>query len=299
MTPAPRRNLLFSLALLPALWLAAGALVSHRLVTRPEPRLARLDPPGGLARAPGFEEVALRTADGETVLAWLADPAVGEDPVTVLFLHGNGGSRRSHGPLLHEALARGLGLCVLGLRAHEASSGRTNDFGWSAREDVLAAVEHLERTRPGQRIALFGTSLGAAAAIYAADRLEGRVDAFVLEAPYRSVEDAARDRCALVLPPLVDRLAFLALRVTFPAFVEVGVEALRPVERMESFSAPQRVLLLGATDDPRVPVEDLHELARRCVHAEVELRTFATASHAALAREFPVELADAIVHALR
>ena len=55
---------------------------------------------------------------------------------------------------------RGLGWTVLPItvRAHGDSEGRRNDFGWSARHDVEAAVSYLE-ARTEAPIVVLGISL--------------------------------------------------------------------------------------------------------------------------------------------
>ncbi len=93
------------------------------------------------------------------------------------------------------------------MRAHGDSSGEFNDIGYSARLDVVAAVEFLERRRPARPILIHGTSLGAAAATFAAEELGHRVHGYVLECPYRDLRTAvwnraekALRRCSIGLP---------------------------------------------------------------------------------------------------
>src|SRR5207245_6234762 len=100
--------------------------------------------------------------------------------------------------------------------AHGDSSGTYNDLGYSARHDVLAAVAYLEQRRPGRPIIIQGTSLGAAAAIYAASDLGDRISGYILECPYRDVRTAVRNRTTAYLPFLVDRLAYAGLTLAGP-----------------------------------------------------------------------------------
>jgi alpha/beta superfamily hydrolase len=64
---------------------------------------------------------------------------------------------------------------AISLHAHGDSTGEINDVGWSARHDVTAAVAFLQRECPKQPVYIVGGSLGAAAAIFAAGELVGRL----------------------------------------------------------------------------------------------------------------------------
>jgi alpha-beta hydrolase superfamily lysophospholipase len=79
---------------------------------------------------------------------------------------------------------------MISLRAHGDSTGDFNDMGYSARHDVVAAVEFLERRRPGNPIVIHGLSMGAGAAVFASGELGHRIKGYVLESPYRDLKIA-------------------------------------------------------------------------------------------------------------
>ena len=62
-------------------------------------------------------------------------------------------------------------MLLITLRAHGDSTGALNDIGFGARHDVVAAIDFLERCRPGRPIVVHGASLGAAAALFASAEL--------------------------------------------------------------------------------------------------------------------------------
>ena len=82
------------------------------------------------------------TRDGQDLGAWLV-PGTDDGP-SVLLLHGNGGSRANC--LDRAAILAGQGCTVLlvSLRAHGDSTGDFNDIGYSARHDIIAAIDFLE-----------------------------------------------------------------------------------------------------------------------------------------------------------
>ena len=75
---------------------------------------------------------------------------------SVVLLHGNGGDRASCLPRAELLAGAGYSVLPVTLRAHGDSTGDFNDLGYSARHDVVAAVEFLERRRPGRPIFILG-----------------------------------------------------------------------------------------------------------------------------------------------
>lgn len=133
-----------------------------------------------------IEEVRLSTADGLTLLAWVARPAPGA-PMIVYF-HGNGGSfKRLHGRIL-KLNSFGYGVAMLGYRGFSGSEGTPTEEGLYA--DGRALMDWLNGQ--GYRdigLVLYGQSLGSGVATKIAS--ERRVAAVVLEAPYTSTADVA------------------------------------------------------------------------------------------------------------
>src|SRR4051794_17071561 len=134
----------------------------------------------------GFDDVAVRTADGERIVGWYRAPARGR--AAVLYFHGNGGSlldRRVRARLLTED---GGGLLIVSYRGYSGSTGAPTEAG--LRQDARAAYGWLaERVAP-ERIVLYGESLGTGIAVGLA--AERPVAGVVLDAPYTSTADIAR-----------------------------------------------------------------------------------------------------------
>ena len=140
------------------------------------------------AAAAGFpeaEEIALDTADGERVIAWLVKPR-GDRPV-VLYFHGNGGALRYRVERYQALTADGTGLLALSYRGYGGSSGRPTEDGLI--EDARAAYAFAAARHPAARLVLWGESLGSGVAVaLAAERPVARL---VLEAPFSSAVDVA------------------------------------------------------------------------------------------------------------
>ena len=235
---------------------AVSVAVARGLVARREPPRAEPVPSLPWARV---EPLRLRAPDGVELGAWWLDSG-GEGPACVV-LHGNGGSRAA-------SLGRARALAALGspslcvtLRAHGDSGGERNDFGRSARHDVVAAIAWLRAREPGRPVAVVGASLGAAAALLAAAEPGGLADAYVLEAPYRDLATAARNRLAMHLPPPADDVAWLGLRAA-GALLEPGLLDLS-LERAAAALAPSvPFLVLCGADDEHATCDEASSVAR-------------------------------------
>ena len=107
-----------------------------------------------------FEPHRLKTIDSQEIGAWLV---VGSgDAPSVLLIHGIGASRSACLSRAKMLAAQGCSVLMISLRAHGDSTGDFNDMGYSARHDIVAAVEFLERRRPGKPIIVHGLSMGEA-----------------------------------------------------------------------------------------------------------------------------------------
>jgi len=170
----------------------AGALVvvlgwyEPRLIYFPARDLERT--PAGLGLP--FEDIELRTVDGERVHGWLL-PAPTPALVTVLLLHGNAGNISHRFEKL--AVLRGLGadVLIIDYRGYGRSSGRPTETGTYRDADAAYAyLVEIRRIAPG-RIVLYGESLGAAVAVDLAARKP--VGGLVMESAFSSAVDVGQE----------------------------------------------------------------------------------------------------------
>jgi alpha-beta hydrolase superfamily lysophospholipase len=181
----------------------------------------------------------------------------------------------------------GLGWPVLmvSLRAHGDSTGDYNDFGFGARHDVAAAIEYLERRRPGRRVVVHGQSLGAAAALFASRELGQRVRGYILESPFSDLRTAVWNRVDDALPAGLDRLAYAGLLAVSPLVVP-HLDRISPYEAAGGMPDDTPVLILAGSADRRARPEEARalqeRLGRRCT-----LLVFPGADHLRMAETDP------------
>jgi uncharacterized protein len=207
--------------------------------------------PGGAPAAvpAGFAEVELRTDDGLALRAWVASATGAARHVTVLVLHGNGGSRADRVPLARALAARGFDVVLLDYRGYGGNPGSPTEEGLAA--DARAAHRHLvdERGIDPSRIVLFGESLGAAVAVRLAR--ERPVTGIVLRSPFTALADVG----AVHYPFLPVRLL---LRDRFPVR-----------EQVAGLGVP--VVVVAGDADEVVPREQSRAVAEAAGAVEIEV----------------------------
>lgn len=254
-TPAPRRRrwlrAVLCLSLVAAVVWTIGVLCAVGELTararRPYP-----EPLPDIADHVG-EQVRLRTSDHEELGAWFF---AGESsrPAVVL-LHGNQISRSFRMEELKFLLDARCSVLTVTVRAHGDSTGDRNDFGYSARHDVIAAVRELKQRCPDRPLLVWGGSLSAAASIFAAPELEADVSGWLLECPYRDLATAVQQRLKMRLPSVLAELAWwnlrLAAEIKLPYWREIS-----PVTAATKFPKRVPVTIITAGLDQRATTQE-------------------------------------------
>lgn len=178
----------------------------------------------------------------------------------VLHCHGNAGNVTAHFPLVGFLIEAGYHVLTFDYAGYGQSSGRPTLEGIEA--DARAAIKYLltRRDLPTDRLALFGQSLGGAAAAAAAPH--PAVRCLVLEATFTTYRDVA-------LTTVVGRALFFLVASMIP---DGG-----PARHLGAF-APRPVLLVHGEEDSVVPSrfsERLHE----AFPAHTTLETAAQVGH--------------------
>jgi pimeloyl-ACP methyl ester carboxylesterase len=274
------------------LWLLLSLIAADQLTRRA--RLPFAEPAPQVAWGP-VESLRLATADGEQLGAWYAPG--GERGPSVVLLHGNGNSRAWCLPWGELLAAEGCSVLLVTLRAHGDSTGERNDIGYSARHDVAAAVEYLERRRPGKPVLLMGKSLGAAAAVFAARDLGERVRGCLLESPYRDLRTAVRNRVENHLPPVLDRIAYAGLVFT-GRLVLPYLDRIAPAECAGAIPPDVPVWVLAGAEDDQARPEEARALYER-VAGHGRLVFFAGAGHESLLPHDPARYRRVVKEWLR
>lgn len=176
----------------------AAYMLQRRFIYFPDPQRV-LPAEAGLT---GVEERILTMPDGVRVVAWHAKARPGHP--TLLYFHGNAGSiaRRAHRIRAYTNL--GWGVYMLSYRGYGGSGGASSEMANVADARIAYGALVQEGVDPASLV-IYGESLGTGVAARLAT--ERKAAGLVLEAPYTSIVDIARDSYP-ILPAdwfLVDR----------------------------------------------------------------------------------------------
>ncbi len=210
-----------------------------------------------------YEDVEIESDSGYRLRGWFIPPPPRSDGRIGIFIHGANSSR-------FQALEngakfwyrRGYGLLTMDLSGRGSSEGEYITYTVNERHDVRSMLRWA-RNRPGvdpTKVVVFGTSNGAASAIYGAAG-DDALPALVLDAAYGSLWDAAGEMLRSRGGHPVLRYP-LSVAVRFRAGVDIA--SVRPFDVITQVKA--KVLFVHGDADRQVPVthsERMHEDRRR------------------------------------
>jgi len=208
-------NLLITLVLGYAILVALVFMLQPRLIYFPDTVIAVTPQAYGLV----YEDVRIRTDDGETLAAWLIQSPAPRG--TVMLFHGNAGNishRIEYAKMFH-----GLGYSTLlvDYRGYGASSGSPSEEG--TYRDAEASWRWLIETRgvKPSDIVIFGESLGGGIATWLAAK--HMPHALVLASTFTSATDLASQIYPFLPVRLISRYRYESLervsKISVPVFV--------------------------------------------------------------------------------
>ena len=217
MTRFVARLLLLALATAAAIYIAGVSylyLFQRGFVFKPSGELAAPADKG----LTGMETVTITMGDGIELKGWRSDPRPGL-PV-FLYFHGNAGNLSGRAERFRRIVEAGYGLLTLSYRGYPGSGGSPGEA-----EIFSDALEIFDRLNgEGERIILYGESLGTGVATYVAAEREAA--ALILEAPFTAATDIAADTYPWVPVTLLMRDQFRSrdriARVNEPLLVVHG-----------------------------------------------------------------------------
>jgi pimeloyl-ACP methyl ester carboxylesterase len=234
-----------------ALLLVATALafrITHPKRRRPGAEIALLE---GLRH----RRVEFPSTDGKRLVGLFLEGRPGDAAIVVC--HGIGAYKENLlgvGRLLN---LQGFPVLLFDFRGHGESEADSVSIGPKEARDVLGAFEFL-RSEGYRRFGLFGLSMGAAAAAYAAPQVP-ELAAVVLDSCPASLERIMRHlrRRSPILVGLVGRLTLASWRL----FTGFPAKAVRPVDEIEKIPVP--LLLIHGDADRLIDPKDLDLLFER------------------------------------
>lgn len=233
------------------------------------------------------ESVLIETEDGQRLRGWWCQ---GDPEVVVVFAHGYMMNRSEFVPQLAHLHPQPSAL-FFDFRAHGGSSGRMSTIGPAEANDVRAAVAYARQRCPGAKLIYMGSSMGAAAGLFALSEQPDSVDALILDSVYGSLDEAAkgwwdfigRNKYAKLLTPS----QFFAQRMTGIRPVDIRTDG--PLSKL----AGKPILFLHGDADPLVPRPTMERLVQ-ISGPGAQVEWFAESSHGRARLEHPQQYLQAV-----
>jgi len=171
--------------------------------------------------ATNFQEKILTTEDGVEILSWFKTPQKSQK--IILYFHGNAGNLGDRKHKFETFANAGFGVMAISYRGYFGSRGAPSEAGLIY--DARAAFKYLlDLGYLPKDIILYGESLGTGVAVQLASKFD--VAAIVLEAPYSSIVDVAKQSYWFVPVSLILKDKFesakFAPKITAPTLIIHG-----------------------------------------------------------------------------
>jgi fermentation-respiration switch protein FrsA (DUF1100 family) len=235
------------------------------------------------------EQVALKDGSEPELRGWVVE-RVGSCGVAAL-LHGRGSDKRSMIARARLLFDEGYSVVLFDLSGHGESGGDIRGFGYTEGHDATRILAYVHERFAGRRIAAIGSSLGAAAFVFAEPGV--RPQAYVLEQLYATLWETTALRAPL---PYLRELQASVLLAQMPLRLGYDAGKVRPVDRMAALERP--TLLLAGSADPFVDASQSRALEASS-NGDAKLVWFTGAGHVDLLRYDDRKYREAVIPFLK
>ena len=143
-----------------------------------------------------FEDIWLQTSDGVRLHGWLV-PAP-SSPALLLFCHGNAGNISHRVDNIRRLYDVGISVLIFDYRGYGRSAGRITEAGFYLDADAAYELARKRSEATGQKLVIFGRSLGGIAAVHLASSRS--CDGVILESTFTHMAAMAKEHFPLPVP---------------------------------------------------------------------------------------------------
>ena len=229
------------------LFLIIFSLLIFYMSTHPQKIITDLTPSDlGLK----YEEIAFKSADETKLNGWLIPN--NKTKAAIIVMHGYPADKAN---LLEIAgfLAKDFNVFLFDFRSFGKSEGSYTTAGYLERNDLLGAINYLEKEKNLTKIGLYGFSLGGAVALMVSHK---NVKAIVTDSAYAKLSHMVEHMYRIFFIfkyPLVYLTKLYGI-----LFLRIDIDDASPVDYIKNIKVP--ILLIHAEKDSQIPASEAYLL---------------------------------------
>ena len=240
-------QLLFKVIIFIALFLILFSLLTFLISIHPLKIITNLEPSGlGLK----YEEITFKSADNVKLSGWLIPN--NKTKKTIIVMHGYPADKANLLGIA-EFLAKDFNVFLFDFRSFGKSEGKFTTAGYLEKNDLLGAIQYLEKEKNITKIGLYGFSLGGAVALMTNHK---NVKAIVTDSSYAKLSNIVGYMYRIFF---IFKYPLTYLTKLYGIlFLRINIDDASPVDSIKNIKVP--ILLIHAEKDSQIPVKEAYLL---------------------------------------
>ena len=197
-----------------------------------------------------YEEINFRSKDGLKLSGWLIPNNMTKSAVIVM--HGYPADKANLLGIA-EFLAKDFSVFLFDFRSFGESEGKYTTAGYLEKNDLIGAIEYLEKEKNLTKIGLYGFSLGGAVALSVN---HGNVKAIVTDSAYAKLSNMVEHMYRIFF---IFKYSLIYLTKLYGIlFLGIDIDKASPVDNIKNIKIP--ILLIHAEKDSQIPLNEAYSL---------------------------------------
>ena len=206
-----------------------------------------------------YEEVNFQSSDGIKLNAWFISN--NKAKATIIVMHGYPADKANLLGIA-EFLAKDFNVFLFDFRSFGQSEGKYTTVGYLEKNDLVGAINYLEKEKNITKIGLYGFSLGGAVALMTNHK---NVKAIVTDSAYAKLSNMVEHMYSIFFI-FKYPLAYLT-KLYGILFLGINIDDVSPVDNIKNIKIP--VLLIHAEKDSQIPLKEARLLQNANKNSEL------------------------------
>jgi len=240
-------QILIKILIFIALFLVLFSLFTFFMSIHPPKIITNIEPSDlGLE----YEGITFKSADGIKLSGWLIPN--NKTKKTVIVMHGYPADKANLLGIA-EFLTKDFNVFLFDFRSFGKSEGSYTTAGYLEKNDIIGAINYLEKEKNLTKIGLYGFSMGGAVALMSSNE---NVKAIVTDSAYARLSNMVNHMYGPFFI-LKHPLSYLT-KLYGLMFLGLNVDDINPVDDIKNLRIP--ILLIHGDNDSQIPVDEAYSL---------------------------------------